>query len=124
MQFSLRSVFGMVSTLAIALALSKWVGFALMGFALGASISTFAVCRFRTAGFLFGLGIAWLCASSGMHLQWTIEPAEVKTYTTPAEQIFAIWMGGLLLSFTYLAPIYLGLAIRDFYRARSRMGGK
>ncbi|OYV95827.1 MAG: hypothetical protein B7Z73_01825 [Planctomycetia bacterium 21-64-5] len=63
-----------------------------------------------------------------MHVQWATEPADDRivvggTARPPVVEIVGIWLSGLLLSFIYLAPIYLIRAVRDFYRIRSRLRG-
>lgn len=127
MQFSLRSVLGLIAICGALMALPRWIGPAPTGFLIGAITAAFLVWRFGTRGFFAGLFAAWLCTSLGLNIELAGQPAEDRviaglgTPSSPGVEILGIWLVGLIASFTYLAPIYLARAIRDFYRIRRRL---
>jgi hypothetical protein len=128
LQFSLlRSILGAMTLAAVLLTLPKWIGPAATVFLVGMVFPPLLIVRFRTAGFLIGLIIAWPSVSLGMQMQQAANLAAGIALVVPGEamhETLRLWLTGLVLVYLYLAPIYLARALFDYRRIRSRLHRK
>jgi ADP-ribosyl-[dinitrogen reductase] hydrolase len=80
---------------AVLLTLPKWIGPAATVFLVGMVFPPLLIVRFRTAGFLIGLTIAWPSVSLGMQMQQAANLAAGKAFVVPGEamqETLGLWL--------------------------------